>query len=75
MGPHGPSLNTLSAAAFDVGTLNALSAECTHHICQQILEVSVLVLVLEVLEYKYFKFVLECNSSTSTSTEYNMSAY
>ena len=28
--------NTLSTAAFDAGTLNALSAECTHHICQQV---------------------------------------
>jgi len=40
-----PSLNTLSSAAFDPSTLNALSAECTHHICQQVLRPQVQVQV------------------------------
>ena len=39
------SLYTLSTAAFDAGSLNAISAECTHHICQQVLRPQVQVQV------------------------------
>jgi len=41
------SLITLSTAALDAGTLNALGAECTHHICQQVLRPQVQVQVFK----------------------------
>ena len=52
------SLNTLSTVVFDAGTLNALRAECTHHICQQVLRPQVQVQVIQIstrvqCEYKY----------------------
>ena len=58
-----PSLvNTLSTAAFDAGTLNALSAECTHHICQQVHRPQVQVQVQ----------VLQICTRVRTSTKYYM---